>query len=616
MNQKNRHELLRKLNSLVDIVDICNLLFDEIEKIYPFTYMVIRLVDNKTIYNVKARFQEALRHLEYNMDNTTERLTVNDSPIMTTCIHNGKSLILENDTIDPNFAKRSQYLSGQNRTVIIPIKSFNGDVIGILQVIDTDCSRTIHRAIPRLEELIGYFYSYFFVYLKPYRESISENLDHFRKVSQAFIKINQLITTDKVFHKLLSEILAIFGFDLIYFLLRVDDKLKIIEGITSDKEFDHILDGLMNHFNAPGNEILIGNVSAADMVCSYVYKTNIPIYIKDTLPISHLTMSEKDQIAINIVNRPLRSVLHIPIRDGEDAYGVLELFSFDENIIDINNDDMETLINLCSLIPTAIRNSELYTEIGKKNLYIEEQNRKIFQQLKLAKEIQRNIIPKHPPVYEDLKIATIYTPMEDLGGDFFDFIVTENTDYAGVFLSDVSGHGIPAALVTSMVKSLISNLDDLVYSPHEFLNELNEKITGFTIGNFLTAIYALINIKSRKMLFARGAHCYPFIIRKGEVIEIRQGKGKMLGFFNNIDFELVEVQLHKGDKVLLYTDGFTEAFNSEKNEDFDIHLPGILAKNSHKDINGFINSLYSELIQFNGSENFEDDVCLIGLEML
>ena len=326
MNQKNRYELLRKLNSLVDIADICNLLFDEIEKIYPFKYMVIRLVDNKTIYNVKARFQVSLRHLEYNMNNTTEPLGVNDSPILTTCIQNGKSLILESNAIDLNFVKRSKYLSGQNRTVIIPIKSSHGDVIGILHAIDTEFCRTIHRATPRLEELIGYFYSSFFAYLKPFRESASENLDHFRRVSQAFIKINQLITTDKVFQKLLSEILAIFGFDLIYFLLRVDDKLKIIEGITSDKKFDYILNGLINHFNAPGNEILIGTTSAADMVCSYVYKTNIPIYIKDTLLISHLAMSEKDQMAIKIVNRPLRSVLHIPIRDGEEALWSIRTF--------------------------------------------------------------------------------------------------------------------------------------------------------------------------------------------------------------------------------------------------------------------------------------------------
>jgi len=256
------------------------------------------------------------------------------------------------------------------------------------------------------------------------------------------------------------------------------------------------------------------------------------------------------------------------------------------------------------------RTQQLHLTLEEKKVLLN----KIDQEFQIAKKIQQNLIPKKCPDVDSMKIAAFYKPMEELGGDFYDFVLLEENRKIGIFISDVSGHGAPAALITSMIKTLIETAGENRLSPSLLLSYVNDKISGQTNGHFLTAFYGLYDTETKKMTYARGAHNFPYLIRNNEVIEVRS-KGKIIGVIDGEVFEEREIELKKGDKILFYTDGLTEAQN-HVNEDFENHLEKFMLDYAHLPIDDFLNNIYYQLVLFKGNEKFLDDVCIVGIEIL
>lgn len=184
----------------------------------------------------------------------------------------------------------------------------------------------------------------------------------------------------------------------------------------------------------------------------------------------------------------------------------------------------------------------------------------------------------------------------------------------GIFISDVSGHGVAAALITSMLKTLIETSGKYKLSPSSLLQFINEKLSGLTGGNFLTAFYGIYNHESRSLTFSRAGHTYPLLIRHGKIIEI-QSPGKILAMNKEMAFEEACIKLQKGDRVIFYTDGLTEAINAQ-GVMFEEKLSGILLQNPEESIESLISRVHLELSAFMEDRDFEDDVCVVGLEIL
>ena len=268
-------------------------------------------------------------------------------------------------------------------------------------------------------------------------------------------------------------------------------------------------------------------------------------------------------------------------------------------------------------IKVRMRTAELEHE--KEMLRI--RNATIENELTIAKKIQKQLIPRHSPVEN---IYAFYKPMDKVGGDFYDFLKYRDTDKIGIFLSDVSGHGVPAAFITSMVKTSILQAGTDREDPSCLLTSLNELLLNQTGGHFVTAFYGIYTPSTRDFIFSNSGHNPPYLISQGCVNTIEGNKSIPLAIMNNASLATgnkprsnSSIILEKGNKILFYTDGLTEAVSKNDSKIFfeDILADELLIKYSSLSPVDFIYSIYSELVNFHGSESFEDDICMICMDI-
>lgn len=265
------------------------------------------------------------------------------------------------------------------------------------------------------------------------------------------------------------------------------------------------------------------------------------------------------------------------------------------------------------IILDDITDSELSKlKLKERNDLIEKQNLKMKEELKLAKTVQQSIIPFDLPKIQNLKFHAIYHPLEEVGGDIYDILELDE-DNIGVFVSDISGHGVSAAMITAMVKALIETYKKRAKDPSKLMKFLNEKLLALNGNKFITAFYGVYNKKSKNLKYVRCGHPYPLLIRNFEILNI-QGRGSMvLGVFEEAEFFENSIKLQEKDKLLIYTDGFLETKNKFGVE-FEEIIPQILQKNTKTEIRKLTEKLYQKLIEF--TFDFKDDICILGMEIL
>ena len=181
-------------------------------------------------------------------------------------------------------------------------------------------------------------------------------------------------------------------------------------------------------------------------------------------------------------------------------------------------------------------------------------------ELATARKIQMSIIPRTPPHVNGIEIATVYTPAAEVAGDFYDFLAIDD-DHVGVLVADVSGHGVPAALVASMLKIALATQTSFAASPAALLANLHALFRGKLERQHITAAYAYLS-SDGSVLVASAGHPPPLIRRASGAIEEIATRGGVLARFAS--FECIDVQatLRPGDSLLIYTDGVTEALSA------------------------------------------------------
>ncbi|HEY2323701.1 MAG TPA: SpoIIE family protein phosphatase [Thermoanaerobaculia bacterium] len=180
-------------------------------------------------------------------------------------------------------------------------------------------------------------------------------------------------------------------------------------------------------------------------------------------------------------------------------------------------------------------------------------------ELATARKIQMSIIPRTPPRVNGLEVATVYTPATEVAGDFYDFLVVDD-DHLGVFVADVSGHGVPAALVASMLKIALATQSSLAASPSSLLASLHALFRGKLERQHITAAYAYLSTDG-SVVVASAGHPPPLIRRATGAIEELATQGSVLARFASFEASDVTATLGPGDSLLIYTDGVTEALS-------------------------------------------------------
>jgi PAS domain S-box-containing protein len=241
------------------------------------------------------------------------------------------------------------------------------------------------------------------------------------------------------------------------------------------------------------------------------------------------------------------------------------------------------------------------------------------RELYLARSIQRGLLPAHP-LWQG--IAAHYQPMHTLGGDFYDFIRFPDPDRIGVFLSDVSGQGVPAALISAMLKSLLLQNAPGNGDPADVLGSLNRVLCDQTGGTFITAFYGICDAGRNEFVYALAGHPAPYRVPGDGSPPVRltsAGRGLPLGMFPGETiarlqhpYRATRVSLTPGERIFVFTDGLSEAAPVEDGPGFeDEGLLDALSSVAGEPGYTIVETVAARLRAYHGGDQFEDDVCFL-----
>jgi phosphoserine phosphatase RsbU/P len=197
---------------------------------------------------------------------------------------------------------------------------------------------------------------------------------------------------------------------------------------------------------------------------------------------------------------------------------------------------------------------------ARRTLQRDQQLSEIQRELEVARRIQLSILPASFPPLPHFQVAARCVPMTSVAGDFYDYIVADHQQ-AGILIADVSGHGVPAALIASMVKLAAAAQRSIADDPSAVLAGMNSALLGNTQDQFVTAAYLHLNWESKELRYSAAAHPPMLLLRNGQV-RVVEANGLMLAAFDFATYLNTSLRLEAGDRLLLYTDGILEAANT------------------------------------------------------
>jgi phosphoserine phosphatase RsbU/P len=239
----------------------------------------------------------------------------------------------------------------------------------------------------------------------------------------------------------------------------------------------------------------------------------------------------------------------------------------------------------------------------------------VSRELDLARQIQRSILPAVTPTVPGLRLAARYLPMGDVAGDFYDF--QENgSDGLGLIVADVSGHGIPAALVASMVKVAFAAEAERLQDPGLVLQNMNRTLCGKFERTYVTACCGMLTDSGRRLTYSLAGHPAPMLRRSDGRLERLEQGGMPLTFDPEAAYPGAEVALEPGDRLLLFTDGLLEAPNARDEFFGDARLAQALEAGASLTAEALADRLLGELRSWVGPDApLHDDVTLVVVEV-
>ncbi|MCK4943834.1 MAG: PP2C family protein-serine/threonine phosphatase, partial [Candidatus Aminicenantes bacterium] len=266
-------------------------------------------------------------------------------------------------------------------------------------------------------------------------------------------------------------------------------------------------------------------------------------------------------------------------------------------------EDLASLIKgIAVFAAISIEKFELFKQIIEKE--------KMEKEIQIAREIQQSFLLTKKIAIEGMDVAYINIPSSEVGGDYYDIIRMNNQEII-VTINDISGHGIPASLLMSIFRAnffygIKRNRNILTT-----VNHLNNLIAETTDTNlYVTSFTGMIDLKKQRMMWINAGHIPTFILRRDEVIQLKDG-GPVLGMFPDISLQENEIGLEKGDFIVLYTDGITEAEDLNGTQFSLNRLIEFMQHHRQLDIEQVKEKMVDERKKHVGKDEFEDDVTFI-----
>ena len=272
----------------------------------------------------------------------------------------------------------------------------------------------------------------------------------------------------------------------------------------------------------------------------------------------------------------------------------------------------------------AERTSELEQINKKLRLEIEERKRienelkekqqQIYKDLEVAASIQKSLIPSYSPNLSGIRIAWIFEPCAQVGGDLFNFHIPDEK-LISFYMLDACGHGISAALIAAAASQSLHNADELRISrPEKVLNSLERVFPFERFDSYFTIGYATINTANGRLAYSNAGHPPLLLLRADGNLEILDHHGPVIGIGNGNIFSQKEMNLRPGDKLVLYTDGILDHTNDNGERFGKQRLYKTLQQHRGEPLQTTMNLIKDSLLKFANSEQSDDDISLLMIE--
>ncbi|MBZ0270497.1 SpoIIE family protein phosphatase [bacterium] len=293
-------------------------------------------------------------------------------------------------------------------------------------------------------------------------------------------------------------------------------------------------------------------------------------------------------------------VVNSALTDIDSVKRALSMGAYDYFLKPLSSDTLEVL--LPTKAKNAMERSQLMREVRRRRDALQ-------AELASAVRFQSSMLPKRED-FLPLHIDYVYQPSSGVGGDFFDALRLDESRIA-LFIGDVTGHGLKAGMMSLMVKSVFRELIVRHPDPATLVHRMNRTLLSvFELGHYITGVYALFDLKRGTMTYANCGHPSPVRRMADGSTELLPGSGNFLGMLDDIQVDINEAPLTHGTRLLLFTDGVSEATDGEGR---DLEVEGLCRAFGETDVNAEEPSrdLCDKVVAWQGSNEFRDDVLLV-----
>jgi sigma-B regulation protein RsbU (phosphoserine phosphatase) len=239
----------------------------------------------------------------------------------------------------------------------------------------------------------------------------------------------------------------------------------------------------------------------------------------------------------------------------------------------------------------------------------------IENELALARRLQFSILPTTIPEVQNVRIAVAYQPMTAVAGDFYEFVPVGRKQ-VGFLVADVTGHGVPAALIASMIKVAMESVVPCAHDPREVLRGLNRILLRQSLDQFVSAAYLWLDTENRKALYSAAGHPPLLRWREGKLERI-ESNGPLFGVTPDPDYPVRDLSIYSGDRFLLYTDGVIEPENASGDSFGDCKLEEVVRNHQSRSPSDLSDQLLSEIRLWQpASLAQQDDITLIVIDVV
>ena len=301
-----------------------------------------------------------------------------------------------------------------------------------------------------------------------------------------------------------------------------------------------------------------------------------------------------------------RSEMVAPIISNTEVIGVFDLESDELNAY--SEDDLDVLMLLASQVAIIIEKVMLHEQLIEKQ--------RLEGQLEVARQVQLELLPPRDPQLEGYDISAYNFPTEEVSGDYYDWVRIYD-DQIGLVIADVSGKGVPAALLMAFLRASLRAATHIGYAPHISMAKVNYLLwESIERNQFVTAFYATLDVTNKTLTYTNAGHNPPVLLKgNGDLRFIDRGSIP-LGMFRDTRYHEYYLTTEPGDVLMLYTDGATEAQNPEGEEFGRDRLAKAVKTNRQLGASELIKAVHEEVLEWTDGRGATDDVTFFVIKAL